>query len=63
MTPEPPPPKAAFRTPALDPAGALFVALAAMLFATKGIFAKQLYTLGVGYVALICAVAPCCFIW
>ena len=53
MPPEPPPTKAAFRTPALDPAGALFVALAAMLFATKGIFAKQLYALGVGYVALV----------
>lgn len=50
---EPPHAKAAFRTPALDPAGALFVALAAMLFATKGIFAKQLYALGVGYVALV----------
>lgn len=37
----------------LDPLGALLVSLAAMLFATKGIFAKQLYAQGVGVEALV----------
>lgn len=37
----------------LDALGATLVALAAMLFATKGIFAKQLYALGVGVEALV----------
>ena len=37
----------------MDPVGAACVALAAMLFATKGIFAKQLYALGVGHEALV----------
>lgn len=37
----------------MDPVGAACVALAAMLFATKGIFAKQLYSMGVGVEALV----------
>lgn len=37
----------------LDALGATLVALAAMLFATKGIFAKQLYALGVDVEALV----------
>lgn len=37
----------------MDPVGAACVALAAMLFATKGIFAKQLYAMGVGVEALV----------
>lgn len=43
------------RTPheGFDAVGAILVALAAMLFATKGIFAKQLYALGVGVEALV----------
>jgi drug/metabolite transporter (DMT)-like permease len=53
MRPELPPAQAAVQMPALDSAGAFLVALAAMLFATKGIFAKQLYALGVGHEALV----------
>ena len=53
MPSEVPTGQAAVQTPAIDTAGAVCVALAAMLFATKGIFAKQLYSLGVGYVALV----------
>ena len=37
----------------MDPIGAACVALAAMLFAAKGIFAKQLYSMGVGFEALV----------
>ncbi|MEN9527319.1 MAG: YcbK, partial [Pseudomonadota bacterium] len=37
----------------VDPVGALLVSLAAMLFATKGIFAKQLYSMGVSVEALV----------
>jgi drug/metabolite transporter (DMT)-like permease len=37
----------------MDPVGAACLALAAMLFATKGIFAKQLYSMGVGFEALV----------
>lgn len=53
MRSEHPPAKAVPQVPAVDTTGALLVALAAMLFATKGIFAKQIYALGVGYVALV----------
>lgn len=41
------------RSGLLDPYGALACALAAMLFATKGIFAKKLYALGVGVEAVV----------
>jgi drug/metabolite transporter (DMT)-like permease len=37
----------------VDPVGALLVGFAAMLFATKGIFAKQLYSMGVSVEALV----------
>lgn len=37
----------------VDPYGALACALAAMLFASKGIFAKKLYALGVGVEAVV----------
>lgn len=37
----------------VDPYGALACALAAMLFAAKGIFAKKLYALGVGVEAVV----------
>jgi drug/metabolite transporter (DMT)-like permease len=37
----------------VDPTGALLVSMAAMLFATKGIFAKQLYSMGVSVEALV----------
>jgi len=37
----------------MDPVGAACLALAAMLFAAKGIFAKQLYAMGVGVEALV----------
>lgn len=41
------------RTGLADPYGALACALAAMLFAVKGIFAKKLYALGVGVEAVV----------
>jgi len=41
------------RTGPPDPYGALACAVAAMLFASKGIFAKQLYALGVGADAVV----------
>lgn len=37
----------------MDPVGTACLVLAAMLFATKGIFAKQLYAMGVGVEALV----------